>query len=191
MLWVFVTSISTVWLLCQYVAAFHTQKWKAVNVKECQTEKLEEKGKGEPRTPSPLAHHLHSASVRQSGLCMETAGKKKLFFYGSDCFGLLLIAAKWKRLYNPGLCARSLLALLHWHFKDGSGAGQATHPSNKLSIMQCELNNRWPVREMSVQAPFDELWRGETESTSLSPDSSWYWVLSLIFHGSLQLESRT
>lgn len=101
------------------------------------------------------------------------------------------IAAKWKRLYNPGLRARSLLEHLHWHFKGGSGAGQATHPSNKLSIMQCELNNRWPVREMSVQAPFDELWRGETKSTSLSPDSSQYWVLSLIFHGSLQLEPRT
>lgn len=114
---------------------------------QCQTEKLEEK------TESPPAQDPLECKTKLA-LCGTLWGGKKQLFCGSDCFGLLLIAVKWQALYNPGLRVKSLLEHLHWHFKDGSGAGQATHPSNKLTIMQCELINQWPWREKWAQAPF-------------------------------------
>lgn len=96
--------------------------------------------------------------------------KNKLIFCGSDCFGLLSIAAKWERLYNPGLCARSFAGTSPLTFQ-----GRFSSRTGRPPVQPADNNAVWNQRPMrvSVRAPFDELWRGESEFTSLSPDCSW------------------
>lgn len=165
---------ATVWHLRCYIAAFHAKKWKVVYVKECQTEKQEEKA----RTSSPLAHQPLSRSVRQSCLCIETTGKHKLILCGSNCFALLLIAAKWKRLYNPGLRAKVFAGTSSLTFQ-----GWFRSRTSRPPIQQTDNNTVWTPQPRTSQrnVSSSSLWRAVERWNWVHQSFSWLIPLWVYF----------
>lgn len=153
-------------ILATMVLPFHTQKWKVVNIKK----PGKKGGKGQTQRaegigcPCP-AHHLLSVCVTQSCLCRESPGQKM-----NSSFVAHIASAtshSYMKRFRPS--TSSFKDHLWWHFKNGSRAGGGLHPPRRQTMMQCELNTRWPVRGMSAQTPF-ECW-----STSHSPDWAPSW----------------